>query len=134
MQSSLVLGRCSVRKHNFFRHLAQSTSACLTAMTQGDLTSATLGHWQIAVSTGLAVGLTSVVLSFGKLARIEATRWGIALVALVGTSVADLVMHPTHFGSWWTESLVTGLGAAALSLLVSYTPLNKAIAKIDNYG
>lgn len=103
-------------------------------MTQGDLSTVTLGHWQIALSTGFAVGLTSIVLSFGKLSRIEATRWGIALVAVVGTTVADLVMHPTHFGSWWSEALVTGLGAGALSLLVSFTALNKLIAKIDNHG
>ena len=103
-------------------------------MTQGDLSTITLGHWQIALSTGFAVGLLSVVLSFGKLSLIEATRWGIALIAFVGTTIADLLMHGTHFGAWWAEALVTGVGAAVLSLLVSYTPLNRVIGKLDHYG
>ena len=115
----------------FIRHLAQSTSACLVAMTQGDLSTITWSHWQIALTTGVGVGLLSVCLSFGRPAQLQATRWGIALVALVGTFISDLVNHPSHFGAQWTEALATGVAAGLLSLVISLTPVDKLVAKLD---
>jgi peptidoglycan/LPS O-acetylase OafA/YrhL len=102
-------------------------------MTQGDLTTLTLAHWQIALATGFGVGALSVVLSFGKLSYIESTRWGIALVALLGTTLADYFNHATHFGGPWTEALVTGVGAATLSLIVSFGKLDSLIGKLETW-
>jgi len=113
----------------FSRHLTQSTLACVTAMTQGDLSAVTLHHWQVATQTGLLVGLLAVLFSFTKIKDWQSTRLGITLVALVGTFVADLMVHPTHFGAVWTEALVTGLGAATLALITSYLPLDKLKVK-----
>ena len=114
----------------FSRHLAQSTFACVTAMTQGDLSAVTLYHWQVATQTGLMVGLLAVLFSFTKIKDWQSTRLGITLVALVGTFIADLLVHPTHFGAVWTEALVTGLGAAALALITSYLPLDRITARV----
>jgi len=114
----------------FSRHLTQSTLACVTAMTQGDLSAVTLYHWQVAIQTGLLVGLLAVLFSFTKIKDWQSTRVGITLVALIGTFIADLMVHPTHFGAVWTEALVTGLGAAALALITSYLPLDRLTAKV----
>lgn len=115
----------------FGRHLCQSTAACLTAMTQGDLTTLTLIHWQVALITGSLTGLVGIMFTFGKLIKLQKNRYGVALVALFGTVIADYANHPTHFGNAWTEAVVTGLGAATLCLLMSFTPVGKAIEKMS---
>lgn len=115
----------------FGRHVSQSTTACLTAMTQGDLFAVTLPHWQIALTTGSLVGALGVGMTFGPLRWIQASRWGVAAIAFVGTVVADILVHPTHFGFPLTEAIATGLGAALLCLLVSYTPVGKIIEKLE---
>ena len=103
----------------------------MTAMTEGDLSAITLTHWQIALTTGTAVGVLGVLLSFGKAKKIQSTRLGFALVALVGTFVADLSIHPTHFGAFWTEALVTAIGASALAFVSSYLPIDRLKAKVE---
>lgn len=100
-------------------------------MTQGDLSSITLPHWQIALTTGSAVGILGVLMTFGPLRKVQKSRWGVAAIAFVGTVVADIAVHPTHFGFPLAEALVTGLGAAGLCLLVSYTPVGKFIEKLE---
>ena len=114
----------------FTRHLAQSSLACVTAMTEGDLSAITLTHWQVALTTGSAVGLLGILLSFGKAKKIQSTRVGFALVAFVGTFAADLAIHPTHFGAFWTEALVTAIGASVLALASSYLPIDRLTAKV----
>jgi len=34
--------------------------------------------------------------------------------------VIDYFTHPTHFGNHYTEAVTTGLGAALISILVSF--------------
>lgn len=115
----------------FGRHICQSTAACLTAMTQGDLSAVTLPHWQVALTTGTFVGALGVIMTFGSLRRLQASRWGVAAIAFAGTVAADIAVHPTHFGFPLAEALVTGVGAAALCLLVSFTPVGKMIEKLE---
>jgi hypothetical protein len=115
----------------FARHIGQSTAACLTAMTQGDLGAVTLAHWKVALTTGTGVGLFGMLMTFGSLIKIQTSRWGVAAVAFAGTTASDLYAHPTHYGTWWTEAFATGLGAAGLCLLLSFTPIGKAIEKLE---
>ena len=115
----------------FGRHVSQSTAACLTAMTQGDLTAITFPHWQVALTTGAVVGVLGVVMTFGPLRGLQASRWGVAAIAFLGTVAADIAVHPTHFGFPLAEALVTGLGAAALCLLVSFTPVGRIIERLE---
>lgn len=30
----------------------------------------------------------------------------------------DVVVHPTHFGFWWTEAVATGIMAGIINLIV----------------
>lgn len=114
------------------RHLTQSTSACLAAMTKGDLSAITFGHWQIALVTGLGVALLAIVLSFIKQLDLHQHRWGIAGVAFVGTFVVDAFNHGSHYTFFWgDEALITAAGAAGLSLLLSFTPLDKWLASLE---
>lgn len=118
----------------FSRHLAQATAACLTAMTQGDLSSITLHHWLVASQTGTYAGLIGVLMTFGSLRSFQTSRWGVATLAVAGTFIGDLITHPTHFGGFTTEAAVTALGAGLLCLLVSYTPVGAAIEKLGKVG
>ncbi len=34
------------------------------------------------------------------------------------TTVSDIIVHPSHFGAWWIEGVVTGLVAEGLALVV----------------
>lgn len=116
----------------FLRHLCQATAACLTAMTQGDLATITAEHWVTALKTGTGTGFIGVFLSFGNTAKIQANRYGVASIAFIATVIADYLNHPSHFGSQYTEALVTGIGAAALCLAMSFTPIGKAIEKLTS--
>ena len=110
------------------RHFSQSTTACLVAMTKGNLGTLTLNHWKVAMITGLGAGIISLIFSFGNLVKFQTSRYGVAFVALAGTLIADLLNHGTQR---WQEVLVTGLGAAVLSLFVSFTPLDGFIEKLQ---
>jgi peptidoglycan/LPS O-acetylase OafA/YrhL len=106
------------------RNIAQSTTACLLAMTQGDLSTVTLDHWKIALATGTAVGLLALLFSFLPFDNIEQSKWGVAAIAFVGTFVVDAINHGSHYNLFWgDEALLTATIAAGLSILTSYTPI-----------
>jgi hypothetical protein len=113
------------------RHVAQSAAACMTAMTEGDFQKVTLQHWEIALTTGVVAGLFGVAVSLGPLIRFYDNRWSFAAIAFFGTVIADWWSHPSHFGGPFGEALVTGLGAALLSMLVSYTPIGSRLEKLE---
>ncbi|KTD17328.1 hypothetical protein [Legionella jordanis] len=115
-----------VRAAIVFRHISQSTTSCLIAMTKGNLDSLTLHHWKIALLTGIGSGLISLLASLGDLVRFQTSRWGVAVIALVGTTIADYLNHSTI-----KEALLTGLGAALLSCLISLTPVDKLIKELQ---
>ncbi|WED43871.1 hypothetical protein [Legionella cardiaca] len=121
-----ILSNIKVRAAIVVRHISQSTTACLLSMTKGNLGSLTLSHWEIAITTGLGVGLISLIASFGNLVKLQTSRFGVAFIAFVGTFIADYINHAA-----WPEALATGAGAALLSLTLSLTPLDKFIAKLQ---
>lgn len=99
-----------------FENVGEATAACLITMVQGNVLLLGLGHWIIASQTGVAAGILATVaiwLSGGR------GRWVVAGVLTVATAVIDYVVHPGGFGPVIAEAVVTGLGAGALSLLVS---------------
>lgn len=115
----------------FARHVCQSTAACATAMSRGDISTFNWEHWQEALSTGASVGLLAVVFAFGRLKKVQANRWGVAGIAFVATVIADFFMNHSHYGGLIGEPLVTGLGAALLSLLISSTAVGKFLEKLE---
>ena len=98
----------------FLENIAESTSACLVTMVQGNLMALTLGHWFIASQTGLLAGTVSAAAIL--LARAK-KRWVISLTLGSVTAVVDFLVHPGMFGPVVLEAAVTGLGAALLSLV-----------------
>jgi peptidoglycan/LPS O-acetylase OafA/YrhL len=115
----------------FTRHVCQSTAACATAMSRGDISTFNLEHWQEALSTGASVGLLAVIFTFGSLKKVQSSRWGIAGIAFVATVIADFFMDHSNYGGLIGEPLVTGLGAALLSLLLSSTALGNFLEKLE---
>jgi hypothetical protein len=96
-------------------YVAESTTACLVTMVQGNLLALTLSHVLIASQTGVIAGVVASIAIF--VARASA-RWLISLVLGVATAIVDFYVHPGMFGPVAMEALVTGLGAALLSFVV----------------
>jgi hypothetical protein len=115
----------------FARHLGQSTIACLTAMTQGNFASLTPAHWQVALFTGALAGVFGVGVSFTRLFRLYRPWFSFALITFFSTLLADRLSHPTHYGSAWTEALLTAAGATVVSLLISFGPLGSAVQRLE---
>jgi hypothetical protein len=88
-------------------------------MVQGNIWLATLGHLHKAVETGFITGVGVLILSlftyrwFGNKYVVAGISGGMCLIA-------DLLIHPTHFGSYTTEAMVTGLITAIISLAVNF--------------
>lgn len=99
----------------FIEYVAESTTACLVTMVQGNLLAIGVSHLLIASQTGVIAGVAT---SVGILVARTGKRWIISLVLGVITGVVDFIVHPGMFGSVATEALVTGMGAAVLSYLV----------------
>jgi len=95
--------------------VAESTMACLVTMLQGNVLALTASHLLIASQTGIIAGVLAGITLIAARAR---NRWIISIVLGVVTAVVDYYVHPGMFGSAATEAIVTGIGAAALSLLI----------------
>ena len=87
----------------------------MLAMTQGDLGVVSWGHVVTAYDTGIKTAISFAVccLIFKRVSKYRE----VVITGLL-TFIADLSTHPSHFGSAWTEALVTGLGASLIVLLV----------------
>ena len=113
----------------FVEYSAESMTACLVLMVQGNMLALTVTHLLTASQTGIiAGGIAAVGLYFARASR----RWIISIVLGMTTAVVDYFVHPGMFGSVVTEALVTGAGAAVLSYLVGsairYVRTKKAAA------
>ncbi|BCA95293.1 hypothetical protein TUM19329_16540 [Legionella antarctica] len=124
-----IVPQLKVRFTIVIRHIIQSTTACLLAMTKGNLSVLTSQHWKIAFSTGLGAGLIALLVSYGNWVKFQTSRYGVAFIAFVGTFIADYVSHSS--GSSWKETFATAIGAALLSLFVSFTPLDRYVALLQ---
>ena len=109
----------------FVEYASESTMACVVTMAQGNLLALTLGHLMVAFETGIIAGLITAISVYA--AKTHA-RWMIAIILGVITGLVDFYVHPGTFGSFATEAIVTGIGAAVLSYLVGVLwPLAKPL-------
>jgi len=99
----------------FNQKFSEAWTACIVAMTQGDLTVVSLKHAMIASKTGLLTGL-AVVATYVMCKQDH--KWLNIWLTGLFVALADFITHPTHYGSQWTEAAVTGLGAAMLAFMV----------------
>jgi len=96
-------------------YVAESTTACLVTMVQGNLLALTFSHLLIASQTGIVAGtITSVALFLGR----NSKRWVVSLALGTATAIVDYFVHPGMFGPVALEAVVTGVAAAVLSYLV----------------
>mgnify|MGYP001812217654 FL=1 len=100
----------------FVENAAESGAACLMAMVQGNVLALGLSHWIIASQTGLVAGTAATAAIV--MAKTN-NRWILAGVLGVATAIVDYFVHPGMIGDGAaTEAIITGLGAAVLSLAV----------------
>ncbi len=99
----------------FAENIAESTTACLITMVQGNVLLLGLSHWIVASQTGIVAGVIATVAVF--LARTD-KRWVIAVVLGAITAVVDFFIHEGSFGPAFLEALVTGTGAGVLSYVI----------------
>ena len=99
----------------FAENIAESTTACLVTMVQGNLIALTLSHLFIAAQTGIVAGVIAsavfLIVRTGK-------RWIVALLLGAATAIVDYFVHPGQFGPAAMEAIVTGLGAGLLSYVI----------------
>ena len=103
----------------FLTPFCEATPACLLVMVQGNIWLATLGHLQKAAETGLITGVGVLILSLFTY-RWFSNKYVVAGITGGMCFIADLLIHPTHFGSYTTEAMVTGAVTAIISLAVNY--------------
>jgi hypothetical protein len=99
----------------FIESIAESTTACLVTMAQGNIFALTLGHLVIASQTGVIAGVLAAVTVIVAKVR---DPWAISALLGALTAIVDYFVHPGMFGPAALEAIVTGLGAALLSYLV----------------
>ena len=96
-------------------YVAESTTAFLVTMVQGNLLALTFSHLLIASQTGIVAGtIASVALFLGR----NSKRWVVSLALGTATAIVDYFVHPGMFGPVALEAVVTGVAAAVLSYLV----------------
>jgi hypothetical protein len=100
----------------FVEYVSESSMACLVTMVQGNLLALTLGHLLVASQTGLIAGaITAVSVITIKTKK----RWVVSGLLGLITGVVDYFVHPGMFGAAATEAIVTGIGAAVISYIIS---------------
>ena len=99
----------------FIEYAAESTTACLVTMVQGNLLALTLGHLLVASQTGVIAGFIAAIALF--MSR-SSGRWIVSSVLGVATAIVDFIVHPGMFGPVFLEAAVTGFTAAILSYVV----------------
>lgn len=98
----------------FIEYAAESTTACLVTMVQGNLLALTVSHLVIASQTGIIAALLA---GAGLMMAKTDKRWLISLVLGVITAIVDYFVHPGMFGPVMLEAIVTGLAAGLLSYI-----------------
>ena len=96
-------------------YVAESATACLVTMVQGNILALTLSHLIIASQTGVFAGAIAAIALF--LSR-TGKRWLVSAVLGAATAIVDYFVHPGMFGTVATEAIVTGIAAGLLSYIV----------------
>ena len=99
----------------FVEYVAESSTACLVTMVQGNMLALTVSHLVIASQTGVIAG---VLAAAGLIVAKTDKRWIVSIVLGVATAIVDYFVHPGMFGPAALEAIVTGVAAGLLSYLV----------------
>ena len=107
-------------------YAAESTTACLVTMVQGNILGITMTHLLIASQTGVIAAAITVAALFASKSR---NRLLVSAVLGVGTAIADYFVHPGMFGPVFLEAIVTGAAAAVLSYMVGMLARNVSCSR-----
>jgi hypothetical protein len=108
----------------------EAGAVCLLLMVQGQLAMVTASHFEIAAKTGLLAVSPALGVTFTRYASHFANRWISSACLGICTFFADAAIHSSHYPGKFTEAALTGLGAFAFSIVVSYTPIGKHIDRL----
>jgi hypothetical protein len=103
----------------FLTPFCEATPACLLVMVQGNIWLATMGHLQKALETGFITGVGVLILSSFTYSWFS-NKFFVAGITGGMCFVADLLVHPSHFGGVSTEAMVTGVFTGLISLVVNF--------------
>jgi len=103
--------------NQFSESFAQAFISCCTMMVQGDFLALTAKHAYVASKTAGLTGAASAVLiaCIGRIPNPIVLAWAVGIL----TIVADLLVHPSHFGNALSEAAATGAMTAVLSYATS---------------
>jgi hypothetical protein len=99
-------------------------------MVQGHLGEVTLAHFLIATKTGLWAISPALGITFTRYARHLVNRWTSSAFLGFCTFFADAMSQKSHYPGAYMEAALTGIGAFAFSLVISYTPIGKHIDRL----
>ena len=105
-------------------------AVCLVLMVQGNLGEVTLAHFLIATKTGLWAISPALGITFTRYARHLVNRWTSSAFLGFCTFFADALSHESHYPGAYVEAFLTGIGAFAFSIVISYTPIGKHIDRL----
>ena len=69
-------------------------------------------------------------ITFTQYARHFVNRWTSSAFLGLCTFLADALSHDSHYPGAYTEAALTGIGAFAFSVVVSFTPIGKRIDRL----
>jgi hypothetical protein len=130
-----MFSRLLQHKHQFRLMLCghkavEAGAVCMVLMVQGNIMGLTLGHLLIASKTGLLAMSPVLAVTITRYGRLLANRWISSSVLGICAFIADAIIHESHYPGEYTEAVLTGIGAFAFSLLISYTPVGKYIDRL----
>jgi hypothetical protein len=110
----------------FFHKLSLAWLSCMIFMVQGNLPALTTKHALIATKTGTITGTLVVLMSFIP----WKFHFKLPILMFIGCFIADILIHPSHFGQQWTEAACTALLASVFSYVITLSPAGK---KLEEY-
>ena len=97
-------------------HLTSTFLGCLTAMSEGDLSSITGDHWVNALRSG---GITAVIATVVAGAGLRMNQWTRAALCGVSTFGVEMVAQSPTYGTSRGDIAQTALVASAIAIVLA---------------
>ena len=97
-------------------HLTSTFLGCLTAMSEGDLSSITGDHWVNALRSG---GFTAAIATVVAAAGLRVNMWTRAVLCGVATFGVEMIAQSPTYGTSSADIAQTALVAAAIATVLA---------------
>ena len=97
-------------------HLTSTFLGCLTAMSNGDLSSITGDHWVNALRSG---GVTAAIATVVAGAGLRVNQWSRAALCGVSTFGVEMVAQSPTYGTSRADIAQTALVASAIAIVLA---------------